>query len=253
MGRGEEELKNKSRSRGFKTSLLILIVLISVYLFLHSSIFNITQINISGNEKVSREEVLALAGISPGEKLFAVDKSIVAKSIGVHPLVKSCSIARRLPHTLAITLVERKVWAIIPYEESFLCIDNEGICIDKLSNFTDYKYPIITLDQKPPRVNYGQAVEPEAIKMIGQVWQAMSESSRQNISEFHYVNKDNSLILYTINGTEIRFGNLERLAEKIDNLAQVTKIESDLEKEGKDVLEYVDIRFKGQPVIKTKT
>jgi cell division protein FtsQ len=201
---------------------------------------------------VAREEILALSGVKPGDNLFAIDKETAAKTIGLHPLIKSAAIERRLFHTLNINIAERKTWAVIPFKDIFLCVDDEGVCIDKLNTFPVNKYPIITLEKAPAQINFGQAVEPQAINMIKQVWQSLPENNRQIISEFHYVGKEKSLIIYTIKGTEVRFGNLERLNDKIKNFAEVPKLENSLEKEGKDVLQYVDLRFEGQPVVKTR-
>ena len=46
---------------------------------------------------------------------------------------------------------------------------------------------------------------------------------------------------------------MERLDEKLKSFDQIMEIEADMEAGGTEVLEYVDIRFKGEPIIKTKT
>lgn len=241
--------KNAPR-KAFGISLLVLVVLVCVYLFLHSSIFNIGTIEVTGNEKVSRNEILALAGVSPGTNLFQVNREITQRSVKIHPMVKDAQIIRHLPRTIEIKVTERQSWAIIPYQEAFLLIDEEGVCIDKINELPNGNIPIITMDKFPERVNLGQAVHPNATKMVREVWKSLTAENRQNISQFHYVNKDQSLLLYTLKGTEVRFGNMDRLKEKAKNFSEVIKIESNLQKEGKDVLDYVDLRFKGQPVVK---
>jgi len=240
------------RKKRFTVSFFLLLILLSCYLFLHSSIFNVKNIEITGLEKVSREEVLALSSISPGDKLFAVDKKLVETALKAHPLIKEAQIKRKIPHTVSISITERAVWAVVPYGDIFICIDDEGVCLDKVNNMPGYRYPIVTMDDLPKRINFGQQVEPQAIKAINKVWDRLPDSSRQAISEFHYVNKEKGMIIYTVKGTMIKFGNMERLQEKVDNFAQVIKIENEMEKQGRDVLEYVDLRFEGQPVIKTR-
>lgn len=245
-------MKRTAAGTLFRTSIFILIIIICAYFFMHSSFFKVKQIDISGNTKVSADEIKALSGLNLGINIFKVDSIISCRSIQIHPMIKKAEIVRHLPSSLEVKVSERKVWAIIPYNDLFLYVDEEGICIDKGSNIELGSYPIITFDKLSERVNFGQAVNSEGIELVRKVWLAVSKEDRQKISEFHYQNQSKSLIIYTEKGTEVRFGDMNRLEEKSATFSQIIKIESDVEKEGKDVLEYVDLRFKGQPVIKTR-
>jgi cell division protein FtsQ len=236
----------------FRIGLFVFTLLLSTYLFIHSSIFNVDQIEVQGNDKVSREETMALSGLAPGINIFEMDEDLTSKAIEAHPMVRKAEVARQLPRKLVVKITERQIWAVIPYKGVFLCIDDSGVCFDKLNNTPISNYPTITMDELPEYVNLGQAINKQATDMVRQLWQSMPDSDRQKISEFHYLNKENALKIYTIGGTEIRFGDLERLEEKVNTLTQVIQIESDFKKQGKDVLEYIDMRFKGEPVVKTR-
>jgi cell division protein FtsQ len=243
------DMKNKAG----KIALLFLLALVCIYLFLHSSIFAIDQVNVSGNKKVTKDEIIALAGITPGENLFKIDSELIEKSVEIHPIVKNAQLIRYLPHSVEIKIEERTSWAVIPYNDLFLLIDDEGHCLDKLNKLPDGNIPIITMDKMPERVNLGQEVNGDAIKMIKTVWQSFDAQDRGNISQFHYINNQKTLLIYTLEGTEVRYGTLERIDEKASNFTEALKIEASLQKEGKDQLDYVDLRFSGQPVVKTRT
>lgn len=88
--------------------------------------------------------------------------------------------------------------------------------------------------------------------MIRAIWDMLTPEIHSQISDYHYLNSSEEVILYTIKGTEVRFGNLERLEEKTNLMQAVFQVETDIEKKGTEVLEYVDLRFKGQPVIKIR-
>lgn len=240
-------------NKATKISLLLLVVLVCVYLFLHSTVFNISKITVSGNQKVTSEEIIALAGIKPGENLFKINRELIERSVKMHPMVKNVQLIRHLPHTVEIKIQERTSWAVIPYEDVFLLIDDEGYCLDKLNQLPSGNIPIITMEKMPARINLGQAVNPEAIKMIKTVWKSFDLDNRNNISQFYYQNSQKSLLIYTLAGTEVRYGTLERVTEKAANFTEALKIEANLQKEGKDQLDYVDLRFTGQPVVKTRT
>lgn len=236
----------------FRIILLFLILLLSVYLFLHSSIFRITGIDVIGNERVSKEEAIALSGLTTGINIFTFDEVSSAKSIGTHPLVKLAEIKRHLNRTVSINITERQIWAVVPYGDLFLCIDDTGVCFDKMPYISIANGLIITLDKMPEHVTLGQAVNSQATDMIWQVWQAIPADKQKLLSEIHYFNDTNSINIYTLKGTEVHFGDLDRLEEKIKFFDEIFQIENDYLKQGRDVLEYVDIRFKGEPVLKTK-
>jgi len=246
-------MRRKKSGNRFRIALLVFVFLLSIFLFLHSSVFNVAQINVQGNERVSKDEVLALSGLSTGKNIFKFNANNVVKSIEAHPLVKHAEIKRKPPRTVSITITERQMWAIVPAGNVFLIIDDSGVCFEKLDNLPFKNYPLITMDQMPAQINLGQAVDSKATDMVKQVWLAMPENVQPKISEFHYLNNESSLKLYTMEGTEVRFGNLERLDEKIKTLVQVLQLESTMHKQGRDTLEYVDLRFNGEPVLKTKS
>lgn len=88
--------------------------------------------------------------------------------------------------------------------------------------------------------------------MIKALYDVLPIDNRKAISDFHFINKSREIVFYTRAGTEVNFGNLERLEEKANFVGQIFSIEAELEEKGNDVLEYVDLRFKGQPVLKTR-
>ncbi len=244
-------MNRKKFPRIFSVVLLAFVILTSAYLFMHSSIFAVSHIKVSGNEKVSQEEILALSGLAPGINMFKFNEKEAARAIEVHPMIKQAEIKRKLLSEIDIRITERQVWAVIPYNEIFLCIDDAGVCFDKLNHVPADNDLIITLETMPDYVNLGQTVNIQATEMIKQVWQAIAADQHPLISEIYFQN-DGTLKIYTLQGTEVRFGNLDRLDEKTKTFSEVLQIESDLAAKGSDQLDYVDIRFKGEPVLKTR-
>ncbi len=244
-------IKHRSR-RFFQIIILFFISLICIFLFLYSSFFYIDKITVSGIEKVTENEVLKLSGIEKGTNIFKLDNRLCARTIELHPIIKSAQVTRHLPREIKISIVERKMWAVMPYNDVFLVLDPEGICIDKMVNFPVGDYCLITMDSWPEQVNLGHAVASPGIEMIRKIYEAVSEEQLQNISEFHYDYIKEEIMIYTLKGTEIKFGNLDRMEEKAELIDQVFIMENDMEKDGTDMLEYIDIRFTGQPALKMK-
>ncbi len=51
-------------------------------------------------------------------------------------------------------------------------------------------------------------------------------------------------------GTEVRFGDLDRLELKISYMQEIQKKEKETEATGKNGIMYVDMRFEGMPSIR---
>lgn len=252
MGIGEFFVARKNFKKFFSFIILFFVLLVAVFLFLHSSFFNIDKIYAVGNKQLTEEEITKFSGVTIGQNIFAVDNSITAKMIEVHPLVKDAEVYRHLPRTIEIKVIERQIWAVVPSNNEFICIDDEGIIIDRKITMDLSIYPLITFAKQPDNVNIGQTLQPKGVQLIKTIWEILDNNSKDYISDFHYNDKD-ELIIYTRLGTEIRFGNEDRLEEKAGFFSDVIKIEQDFNREGKELLEYIDLRFKGQPVVKTKT
>jgi cell division protein FtsQ len=235
----------------FGIFVFILLILICAYLFLHSSFFAVDKIYVSGSNNVSESEIIKISGLSPGMNIFTINEKLCSQAVAIHPLIKSSTLVRHLPRQVEIQVKERKIWALVPYQGALLCVDNEGICIDKLSHFSMVNYPVITMDKIPEHINLGQAVNDNGIKLAWQIWNGLDENERKEISQFHYQNKSGEVLIYSQGCTEFRWGNAERLEEKTAFFKQMLEIENDMQAKGNNDLVYVDLRFKGQPVVKT--
>ena len=235
----------------FGIFVFILLILICAYLFLHSSFFAVDKIYVSGSNNVSESEIIKISGLSPGMNIFTINEKLCNQAVAIHPLIKSSTLVRHLPRQVEIQVKERKIWALVPYQGALLCVDNEGICIDKLSHFSMVNYPVITMDKMPEHINLGQALDGSGIKLAWQIWNGLDANERKEISQFHYQNKSGEVLIYSQGRTEFRWGNAERLEEKIAFFEQMLKIERDMQAKGNNDLVYVDLRFKGQPVVKT--
>lgn len=98
-----------------------------------------------------------------------------------------------------------------------------------------------------PKISIGQRLNEDAIGAVRDIVNNLSELQLSQISEFH-CRKDNQVYIYTLRGTEIRFGHTDRLSEKVRMIDQVLEMEQELSPG--EALAYVDLRFKGQPVAK---
>jgi cell division protein FtsQ len=73
--------------------------------------FALREVRADATLHVSRDEILALADVEPGDRLLAVDTDAVAARVATHPWVATVRVRRQLPSALAIDVVERRAVA----------------------------------------------------------------------------------------------------------------------------------------------
>ncbi len=233
--------------------LLLLLFAFGVYLFIHSDFFTIENVEVTGNVRVGKDAILHLGDIEIGSNLFMLDTRLTEKYIEIHQLIKDATIHRKIPSTIEIEIQEREPWAQLMVRDKCIIIDDTGIYMEDspyISNDTELLLISLNDEYKEP-LNFGQPICPEACKLIKAVYEALTPTfCKEEISEYYYNTKDNMLTLYTIAGTEIRFGNLDRLEMKIGYMKEIQKTEQENNSSGQGNLLYVDMRFEGLPTIR---
>lgn len=121
----------------FYSSLLKSILLICVFslsaLFVHdvvvqSPFFTVRQVNIQGEHRVKKEEILILAELSRPVNFFQVNLPTMEKRIATHPWISSATVRRSMFSTLTITVEEQHPLAIVRIENfPDMIINQQGV------------------------------------------------------------------------------------------------------------------------------
>lgn len=94
---------------------------------LYSSWFTAESVSVSGNETVSRREVVAAAAVDRGAPLARVDLEAVRHRIAALPAVARVEVHRDWPHTVEVTVVEREPLASVHRAGRWWVVDVEGV------------------------------------------------------------------------------------------------------------------------------
>jgi len=257
------------KNRFFWSFILVLIsFLVSFYLIGFHSIFQIEKVEISGNQKVSTENIRDLIEINLPKKIlffssrsiFLVDlKEINENLLNKFPQIGKIDFDRDFPDKLIILIEERKPVAI--FEERFLSkedimleggatlrrekshffIDEQGIVFEKVSEKGSW------LVIKDPSLNQDMKLGERIIKeeKLSQILKIKSEleKSKIGINSAEIVNHQR-VNIKTLEGWEVYFNLLDDVSQQVFNLDLVLKEKISSEERGN--LEYVDLRFGNQ-------
>jgi cell division protein FtsQ len=96
-----------------RTTLALALVLTAglVFIFVHdlavqSDYFRVPALEVGGNQRLSREEILEWAGVADGVNSLSVNLSLMRKRLMAHPWINDVSVQRRIPAGIVIQVRE---------------------------------------------------------------------------------------------------------------------------------------------------
>lgn len=181
------------------------------------SFFKITEIEISGNQRASREEIFILSGLKPGMGIFDFKLSEAVSGIQSHPWIKEARVSRQLPDRVLIFIREKEPSAIMVSGEVYY-LDSEWKVFKKLIPGDKLDYPVftgLTLEDLQDKSSRKLALAKGALEL----WEMAKSSSilpSEQISEFH-VAESTGLTLILRWGQRVIFGD-DNWVEKFHKL-----------------------------------
>ena len=92
-----------------------------------SPFFIVRQIDISGTHRVSRQEVIALAGLDQEVNLYEIHLPAIEKQLADHPWISRAKVERRPLSNLVIQIIEQEPLAIVSLENlADIVINTQG-------------------------------------------------------------------------------------------------------------------------------
>lgn len=236
--------------KSVKRSLVIFLILIAVVVFLRSSLFTITQINVEGNVNVTAEKIIELAEISAEETLFKMDKDEISQRITAYPFIKEAELKRKLPGTLVINVTEREPLGFIVTANGYVQFDQEGMVLAVTGSMGKYNLPIITGVNIAEIPSPGSLLDEASFNNALSIIKTCDKQLLNNIAEIN-IGQNGYVSAYTYQGIEIKIGTAEDIQQRMQSLKDIL---AQIQAENINIseIEYIDIRFADVPVIKFK-
>lgn len=180
----KQEIARKNRKaflRLVKWATLILLLIGGGIGFLLSSFFNIKEIEIVGNNKLTRDEAISLSQIEIEENTFKLSKNKIEKNIKQNAYVESVKIKRNLPSTILIEIEERVPTYMITFANAYAYINNQGYFVEISKE--KLELPIITgYATKEEDIQLGERLCTEDLKKLDDILQIMKAAESNEIA-----------------------------------------------------------------------
>ncbi len=257
------KLWNKGRKKSAKITFFYISLVITASLLIYGfgqikhvfqngvSKFQLQEIEIKGNYIETRSDILDRCGLQNNySRLMEIDPNEVVKKLLHSSYIKNASAAVSLPSTLRITVEERQPAAFI-YGIGLNLIDTEGVLIPVPRRSISWDLPFIT-GIKGPLGSLGQktlsAKAQKAVQILDYLQYAGSPLN-QIISEIDMSSPKDIKLRLVKGGAEVRIDadnfqeNLFILSQYFNHYLNWNKLAA---------IEYFDVRFKDQLIIKEK-
>ncbi len=102
------------------------------WLLFASSALGLRELVVRGAGIASADDIRAASGVVDGTPLLRIDTADVAARVSALPPVAAVDVRRRLPHTLVITVTERRAAAAVPAAGGYAVVDAGGVVFQRL-------------------------------------------------------------------------------------------------------------------------
>lgn len=228
------------------TFIMILIICVFGYILIKTDYFIFKKLNVVGQVKLSRQDVLISGKIEPGKNIYKYSSKEIRKNLLENPYIEDANVKVRLPDNIIIDLKERIAMCAIPYMGSYALINEEGIVLKVEDDLKNVDVPLIG-GINLQKLKIGKNVEikdDDVLKKILDLLNACNNAKiLSNISQIN-IDDNKNIDVYTINGIRVLLGKGENLDYK---MTQLNKILIDLYTKNIKV-GIVDMRYNSYPV-----
>lgn len=230
----KEEIANQKKKIILKFTkwITLLAILIGgiIYAML-SPIFNITNIYVEGNLKISSETIISLSGLSINENIFKFRTSDVTDKIKENAYIDKVEIKRKFPDAVEINVYEREATFALEFGNGYAYINNQGYILEITDS--NAEFPILEgYKTTTEEIKEGNRLIETDLENLGDVLKIMeaAKSVDANISDLitRIDISDNSNYILTLakEKKKVYLGDTTNLSEKmlwIDKFLELEK------------------------------
>jgi cell division septal protein FtsQ len=228
---------------------LALVVVVGYELYgvlAHTTFLRLDRIEVNTLQRLTRDEVIALAGVKPGDDLLTMKLKRVGEQLQKNPWAEKVKVRRYFPHTLAIDITEREPVAVINMGYLYY-LDKKGEIFKPLNEGDRLDYPVLT-GFTEEELGKDPAGSREMLKRARDLIALLTSRTAirmEDVSEIH-CDKGYGFTLFLANGgVPVKLGN-DAFDEKLNRLARIYQ---DLQPQMANLV-YIDLDYNDKIIVK---
>ena len=168
--------KRKRVLRVVKILTLFAIIIGGIIYTLLSPIFNIKEIEVSGNSKISSESIISLSGLSIDQNIFSFWTSDIEEAIKQNAYIDKAKISRKLPDRIEINVQERVATYMLTLGNAYVYINNQGYILEITSKKLEVPL-LIGYNTPAEKIIEGNRLNEEDLEKLNDVLKIMEATS----------------------------------------------------------------------------
>lgn len=214
----KDNKKKRTMTKGAKVLFSVIGTIILLVLLFSSPLFNIKNIEVEGNSKVSDEKMISISSIQFHTNIFSMKKRDAIEKIKTNPYIEDVKIAIKLPSTVKIEVVEREPRYMLQFADSYVYINNQGYMLE-ISNEA-LEVPILigfTTDLSNIKAGNRINVEDlEKMNMVIKIFETVKSNDMGHlVSKIDISNDKNYTIILESEGKKVYLGDCSDLNTRI--------------------------------------
>jgi cell division protein FtsQ len=194
--------KKKRKSKGpWLVWLFVILAVVTWWSLYQSKWFIAQEVTISGNSRLTTEQISAVAAVPIGNSLMSINPEVITEQLQALPEIKAATVERGWPHAILITVTERTPIAVAATASGYNLIDSDGINAGVVA--------------APPAGLLVIAAEPDSPAMTNAIQALAAIPAEWAITGLSAPTQD-SVVATLGNGVVITFGSGERAADKVE-------------------------------------
>ena len=220
--------------------------LLTAQMLLKSGYFEVDQIRVEQQVRVSEGDILDASDIRVGDSLFDLELHMIGRKIEEHPWIAKAVVERSFPDQVVIRVVERQARAIIDLDYLYY-VDRNGEVFKMLETGDELDYPVITGIDRQYLLDHPDRTRDSldlALSLMEQLEQRRI-FNLDDVSEIHFDQQEGLIVHTRIGGVPVRMGKLNFHAK----LNRLETIYEDLEPRLL-ALKYIDLNVTDRVIVK---
>jgi cell division protein FtsQ len=137
-----ETRKNVIVKNVIKWTILLGALVAAFIFFMMSPLFNVVEIDVTGNNIISDNTIISLSEIKIGDNIYKTSKNKIKQNVKQNAYIESVEVKRIIPNKIQLIINERKPTYMLEYANSYAYINNQGYILEISSQSIDV--PIIS-------------------------------------------------------------------------------------------------------------
>lgn len=196
----------------------VILFVVGVIVLLCSPIFDIRNIEVSGNSKNSNEKIINFSGLELHTNIFKFNKGFVKEKIKENAYIENVEVTRKLPSTVQIEIEEREAKYMLQFADSYVYINNQGYMLEISNEKLDIPILIgFTTDLSNIKAgNRINVADLNKMNMVIKIYEAAkSNGLGELITKIDISNEKNYTIILEKEGKTVYLGDCSELNTRI--------------------------------------